>query len=55
MALSLVIFAAGLFCQTGCGGPGEVIEGKASNADFAKSGTSDKQGREAPDGTAHID
>ncbi len=52
---SLGLFVVGIACNVGCGGPGEPVKGTASNADFGKSGTKDKDGNEAPDGTAHID
>lgn len=55
VAVTLAVCFTGLSFSTGCSGPGEVVEGKASNKDFAKSGDKDKEGREAPDGTAHVD
>lgn len=55
VALTLAVCLTGLSFSTGCGGPGEVVEGTATNKNLAKSGETDEEGREAPDGTARMD
>lgn len=44
------VFASVMCCSVGCGGPGEVIEGTATNANFGESGDKDTEGRQAPGG-----
>ena len=56
MLVALSVFVFGVSCNVGCGGPGEVIEGKASNANFVKNtGEVDKKGRKIPDGLGLVD
>ena len=55
VAITLAVCFTGLSFSVGCGGPGEVIEGKATSADRAVSGDKDREGREAPKGTGFVD
>lgn len=57
VAITLAVCFTGLSFSTGCGGPGDPVEGNKNltKDDFAKSGDKDSKGREAPDGTAHVD
>lgn len=55
MLVALGAFAFGVSCNVGCGGPGEVIQGKATNADFHKSTEYDSKGRKVPDGLGLVE
>ena len=51
MLLAIGVFVSGVSLSIGCtGGPGEIVKGKATNADFAPSNQVDSKGRKVPDG-----
>lgn len=56
----IAVCAVGLFVvgpvvfTTGCGGPGPVVKGKATNSDFAKTNVTDRHGNKVVDGVERV-
>lgn len=55
MVCALGCSVIGMTVSVGCTKPGAVVQGKASNNDFAENSETDQHGREAPTGTGIYD